>query len=102
MSVPGGNPPVNPGYAPRPQVRFDAIGEAFRLMQQQMGSWVVASLLVFVVAIIVMTPFYIFVFAAAFAGIRSGNPNAMNAIGFGPRFLSQIAVTIVSYLMLGG
>src|SRR5207249_3480195 len=33
-----------PGYPPPAQVRFEAIGEAWQLLQQQAGTWILAML----------------------------------------------------------
>ena len=102
MSVPPGNPPISPGYVPRPQVRFDAISEALRLLQAQMGTWVVASLLVVLVCLAVGAPFYIWVFAAAFAKAFSGHPEAMRAVGLVPQLVATFVMTIVTAFMTGG
>jgi uncharacterized membrane protein len=48
MAVPTGDP----SYTARPQLRFDAIGESWKLFQQQMSTWIVAEI-VFIVGIAV-------------------------------------------------
>jgi hypothetical protein len=45
MSMPG-----EPYPAPRPTIRFDAINQAWQLLQQQMGQWVVLSLVFVIVS----------------------------------------------------
>jgi len=41
----GGAAPQGQGYAMPPKVRFDTIGDAWRLFQQKMGVWIVAMLI---------------------------------------------------------
>lgn len=45
MVTPSSFDPMPPGTARRPQVRFDAIGEAWELFTDQMGAWIGAQLL---------------------------------------------------------
>ncbi len=91
------------GYVPRPRVRFEVIGEAWQLFQQQMGTWIVAALIAGIVLGCVFTPYYVFVFAAAFSKAQAGkqfDPNAgggqLIQIGF------NLLIMIVSNLLLGG
>jgi hypothetical protein len=42
MAVPGGGAPM---YGRPAQIRFDVIGEAFSMMQRQIGNWALASLI---------------------------------------------------------
>ena len=62
------------GYAPRPRIRFEVIGEAWQLFQQQMGTWIVAALIAMVVLACVLVPYYILVTAATVASMRAGRP----------------------------
>jgi hypothetical protein len=50
MDAPNGPPPVVPLGNPYPQVRFEVIGDACRLFQQQMGVWIGASILIAVIS----------------------------------------------------
>ena len=45
-AYPGGTGGYGGGFAPRPQISFDVIGEAWKLFQQQMGVWIPALLVV--------------------------------------------------------
>lgn len=42
MAIPGGGAPM---YGPPARIRFDVLGEAFRMLQRQIGNWVLASLI---------------------------------------------------------
>lgn len=50
MGYPGGGAPPAPGYVPQPRIRFEAIGEGWRLFTEQIGTWV-AAVLIYVVIV---------------------------------------------------
>ena len=45
-AYPGGTGGTGGGFAPRPQISFDVIGEAWGILQKQMGVWIPAMLIV--------------------------------------------------------
>jgi uncharacterized membrane protein len=91
MAVSGGSP----AYSPRPQLRFDAIGEAWRLFQQQMSTWIVAEI-VFMIGIALAYLVAILLFgltATIFSGISKAIPIAVLAIPLS--FFVPITVIVV-------
>src|SRR5439155_26287828 len=83
MAVPGGTGPSYPGgYSPRPQIRFDAIGEAGRLFQQQMSTWIVATVVAFIGIAIVFGVMYAIMGAMMFGAMSMGR-GAAPAFGIG-------------------
>ncbi len=90
------------GYAPRPRIRFEVIGEAWQLFQQQMGTWILASLISMAVMACVIGPFYIFIFAAAFATARAGHQPGAFAAGPIPSLLFDVIIMFVVNFLLGG
>lgn len=50
MAVPAG-PGYTGGYAPQPKVRFEALGEAWRIVQPNLGTWIGATLIMMVCVI---------------------------------------------------
>jgi uncharacterized membrane protein len=84
-------------------VRFEVIGEAWQLFQQQMGTWIVASLIAAIVLACVVVPFYIVVFAASFAAARAGHAQPFDvSIGILPRITFQLVYSGVFSFLLGG
>jgi hypothetical protein len=47
MATPGG-PAYTGGYAPQPKVRFETLGEAWRILQSNIGTWVGATVIMLV------------------------------------------------------
>jgi hypothetical protein len=69
LATPGDGPVYTSGYAPRPQIRFDVIGEAWRLFQAQMSTWIMAELIFIVgIAVAYVVAFVLFIATAAAIG----------------------------------
>jgi hypothetical protein len=101
MQAPGAGPYQQPGYSGQPQVRFDAIGEAWRLFQAQMGAWIPAVLVYFVIMMVLS--FVINSVTGVTAG-RGGPPSSGNPFAvFGPMmFISGIIQWVLSTFFMGG
>jgi uncharacterized membrane protein len=71
---PGYNAPYGTGYPslvpPTPEVRISAIGEAWKLVSDQLGTWVAASLIYMIACAFVYGPMY----ASLFASMRNAVP----------------------------
>lgn len=78
MAAVGGGGAMTGGYGPRPQINFDAIGEAFRLFQQQMGTWILAILITFAVQAGLYLLFVVGMQALGVAALGT-NPRGANA-----------------------
>jgi len=95
--------PGQPGYFP-PKVRFDTIGEAWKLLQQQMGVWVGAMLIylgvtagIYLVGWLVLLPIFLIVAPHGDAG------GALAFIGMMGSFLMMMVIVIAaSSVMLAG
>ncbi|MCC6728123.1 MAG: hypothetical protein IT208_02165 [Chthonomonadales bacterium] len=53
MGTGEGVPPTGPGPESRARVRFDAINEGWALLQQQMGTWVLTTLITIIIVAVV-------------------------------------------------
>jgi hypothetical protein len=73
MAVPGG-PGYGAGFQPQPRVRFETLGEAWRIVQPNLGTWIGAT----IVAAICVIGLDLILGAAAG---RSGPGNAVAALG---------------------
>ena len=82
-------------YTPPPRVRLDVLSQAWQLFSQQMGTWVLSILVATIPAAIVMTIYYVFVFALAFSG---GGRNGDN---IGQQILIQLSSFFVSAIVAG-
>jgi hypothetical protein len=91
MSVPGGEIPGYPSYNRRPLIRFDAISEALRFLQTDMGTWIVATLIYLLIEGAITGVFMGSMFVEMFAGIGSGKPPK----NVQPSFLSTTVFTLV-------
>lgn len=106
MAVYGGMQPNRPVA----RIRFEAIGEAWSLFQQNMGVWIGASLICFLIGGIVVAPFYVMLMgamigASAAAGDGSRHSPAAAALGGGVilmSFLMMAAVLVVSAFLRAG
>lgn len=87
------------GYVPRPRVRFEVIGEAWQLFQQQMGTWIVAALICAIIMSCVAVPEYALQLSAMFVGGKF-NPAAqpgpgVTLIGYGFGFVNMILTNLL-------
>lgn len=104
MAVPSGTGPSYPsGYTPRPQIRFDAIGEAWRLFQQQMSTWIVATIVAGIGIAIVGVVMYVLMGAMFFgaAATRGGAAAGFSIMGFFIGIL-MFAVYFAAIMVFGG
>ncbi len=106
MAVSGGGP-TSPGYSPRPQIRFDVIGEAWRLFQQQMGTWIVAVLVVVVCYVAVAIVFGVLGAGMSIGAGQLGPRGAAGAAAFqgtagALRMLQSAINLIIQYFFMGG
>jgi uncharacterized membrane protein len=101
MQGPGVGPSQPSGYSSQAQVRFDAIGDAWRLFQAQMGAWIPAVLVYFVV--IGILSFVVNSMTGATVG-RGGPPSAGNPFAvLGPMmFISSLIQWVISTFFMGG
>jgi len=97
-------PPIVPGYTPRPQVRFEVIGEAWRLVQQQMGVWIAATLLCGLIVIGMIVVIFLIMGASLIPTIMQGDGArgpSLSALS-GPIILILILLTVVGAVLSGG
>ena len=101
----GGAVPAGGGYAPapmQPRVRFEIIGEAWSLFQQQMGTWVLAVLILFGINFGLG---FVLGLIGGVAGLstsgRGGEPNYSPSALFYSLFTNLLTST-VTYFFLGG
>src|SRR5579862_1058351 len=52
MTAPDSGAPMSPGMAPQ-KIRFDVIGEAWKMFQQNMGPWIMAGV-AYIVAVAIL------------------------------------------------
>ena len=94
------------GRVPHARVRFDAIPEAWALLQQQMGTWVLATLLMFAMigAIYFVWLVSLGLVVGAMGGNKPGGPPTDAAVGiFVVSFIFLIIfVWVVRTVLLGG
>ncbi len=96
-------------YQPAPQISFDWISQAWALFRAQMGAWIVALLLFFVVLLVICIPLafvtgYAGVIRAIFETSRSGAPavspfSTFSNVGV---ILFGLLSGAISYVLLGG
>lgn len=107
MTMPGGSMPS------QPRVRFEAISDAWKYFQQQMGTWIAACLIYLVITLALSCGGYIAILAlmgglASGAGQPSSPEEALSALttimgmGFFGQFLLQLFVWILATLFTGG
>ncbi len=103
MAVPPDSAPTYPSYSPRPEIRFDAISEAWKVFQPNMGAWIVAELIfiicmgiAYAIAIALM-----FATAAIFTAIASKVPIGILAFPI-MMFIPATIILIAMNTMLGG
>ena len=104
---PGGGYPPPGGYQggyppPQPKIRFDVIGEAWKLFQQDAATWVVATLIYFVIVIGINFVFGLFLGGAEIAASGSRDSFAMFPALFGARMIINIVSFIISVFLMGG
>lgn len=92
------------GYAPRPQVRLDAINEAWRLFQQQAGTWILAMLIGAAVLVGVYFVAFAVLGAMLFSTAAVGDRAAMilapaQMILF---FVMMFAISAAALIIMGG
>src|SRR5437016_3628937 len=93
---PQGGPgyPTGPPVGSTPSVRFDAIGEAWNIYKQQMGPWILASLLLFIVIGAIMGLFIGKLVADIIsAGPRHGAPTTLGLV---PQLLFTLVINVVA------
>jgi hypothetical protein len=97
---------VPPLPYPRPRIRFDAIPEAWGLLQQQMGTWVVATFLMIAFPLAIYAAWFVLIGVAAggFASRQGHGPpsDAVGAIIVVSVIILMLALWIVSTLTMGG
>lgn len=94
-------------YSPPPQINFNWISEAWELFRAQMGAWIVALLLYFVVLLAIGTPL---AFVTGYAGeLRDimGGRGGVSHPGLGMAYIGSnllfgLLLQAVNVLMLGG
>jgi hypothetical protein len=105
MAAPNGPPPSFPGYTPRPQIRFEVIGEAWRMVQQQLGSWIVVMLVYLVVLGIFQGLLQVMAGAFQFQPRTGEIPNPSQMLGrmfVGPFALVYLLNLAVNILLTAG
>lgn len=96
-------------YQPAPQISFDWISQAWTLFRAQMGAWIGALLLYFVVMLVIGIPL---AFVTGYAGqVRTifettrgafPTPAASPFANIGSSLLFSLLFNLVNYVMLGG
>ncbi len=103
MAVPPGSTPPLHSNSARPQIRFDAIGEAWRVFQPNMSTWIVTELIFFVVVALCGFVGWLLFLATAvlFASIAERMPISILAIPI-TFFIPFTVILAAEYAMLGG
>ena len=104
MAATGGGAPMYSGYGQPPKVRFEVIAEAWQLFTQQMGTWIMA---VVIMVGIMMVPIVVMMFAVILPimAAASGNHDAGAAMGIGMLLImgvGMIVVAAVSIVLMAG
>lgn len=91
--------PQPPAYSPPPQrVKFEDIGEAFQLLQKQLGAWVGAGAITFFGTLTAVVPFYVWVIASVLRKGESFNPATL----LGPVLLMVLTLLVLSLVTTSG
>lgn len=62
------------------EVRWDWIGEGWQMFAEQWGTWVLHTLIIGIIGLIILVPFYILIFIVAFQNAQQGNQDPPLAI----------------------
>ena len=81
------------GFVPPPKIRFDVIGDAWRLFQQQMGPWILASLIVFGIAMVIFGVFYALMMGTMLAALKHDSSPSGSALA--GMYLTEMGAGIV-------
>ncbi len=101
----GGAVPAGGGYAPapmQPRVRFEIIGEAWSLFQQQMGTWVLAVLILFGINFGLAFGLGLIGAVAGLADTGSDGRPELSAGSVVFRVVTNVLTSAVSYFFIGG
>ncbi|HLK56712.1 MAG TPA: hypothetical protein VKU00_09115 [Chthonomonadaceae bacterium] len=101
-----------PEYRMAPKVRFEAIGEAWQLFSQQMGTWILALLIFLAIYFAIYIGIYVVLMVGIFgtlmatggsaSGQHGGDPSAMLGVLFlGYSILALVILALVSYFTAG-
>lgn len=101
--VPNPGPPLGPyGLNPNAQVRMEAIGTAWGLIRAQMGTWVVVTLLFWIINTVVQAPFTAGNLQQQMEAIRTNNPSMMPQPNPGLQGITSIlSIVVAAFLMPG-
>ncbi len=81
----------------RADVRWEWIGEGWEMYSKQMGSWLLISLVVFLISLIPIIPIYIFIFAALGLGSNSDPQDIAQALQKGGlNIISTLILSVVT------
>ena len=92
-------PPQPPAYMPPAQrVKFEFIGEAFQLLQKQLGTWVATALISVTAIGLTLAPFYGMLVALLLRRGEGMNPGAL----IGSLLVGVLGMILLSGLISGG
>ncbi len=92
------------GYGQAPKIRFEVIGEAWQLFTQQMGTWVMAVLLMFVVLMVPAAVMFFSMFGMLMASLAGGR-NGAPIFGVGMMLGFPVAIMllmVLAFVLMGG
>jgi len=105
MAAAGRGAPMYSGYGQPPKIRFEVISEAWQLFTQQMGTWLTAMFLMFVLLLI---PGILMGIAMVASGVMAGlmgNRAGGALLGLGSMLvvlLGSLVIMIIAVVMMGG
>jgi uncharacterized membrane protein len=103
----GGSMPAGAAYAyapapMTPRVRFEIIGEAWSLFQQQMGTWILSTFILFAITFSLS---FLLSFTSSIFGLSTtgpdGEPN-ITPISVSFTMFTSLITNVVTYFLLGG
>jgi hypothetical protein len=99
----------SPGHVYRPvvggppRIRFEAIGEAWGLFAANMGTWIAATLIFFLIESVILGGLAFFLMADIFRQMMSGNPQppVLGLLGVGVGLILTQALFMGGFLRMG-
>ena len=101
----GGGAPMSPGYGQPPKIRFEVISEAWQLFTQQMSTWIISMLIMFVVMMIPGIVMGIGMVTAMGLGGLAGNRGGGVIFGLGTMlvmFVGMVLMIVLAFILMGG
>lgn len=101
----GWGAPMSSGYGQPPKIRFEVIGEAWQLFTQQMSTWVIAVLIMFVAMMVPGIVMVIGIVGSGMLGGLAGNRAGGAVFGLGMMlmmFVGILLIAVITAVMMGG